>query len=311
MITNVPTPGDFSAHGIMFLNFAWDAVFGLFSDYKDAEDFNAIWDKQQTDDYWRAAKRPLSIAHALAQQGAELVLKSQIAAQSPYLLLSASPREWPKSCDKQDTSFADFRTIDSQDLIRVCNTVCTNPLSEQLVTTFDRFRKQRNSLLHTVDNRLDFPAKEIVEYVLDTAHLIAPPKWPSLRHTYLAEQPVSHLHDVDCTMNRLGREMEQMIELVDRGKLLSLFGFDKNHRRYICPSCYDGCEHDYDPDFYPRTAQLQPNTPESTNVHCFVCGEDTSVTRKKCDDNQCKGNVIRTGEWPMCLTCSKEQEEAN
>jgi len=190
MISNMPTADDFANHGLTFLQFAWDAVFGLLLDYSGLKEWGYDVDAKEAEGYWQAAKKALSISYALAQQGAELILKANIAKKSPYLLISGPPKDWPKPREKESVAFADFRTIDAQDLIRVCNTVCDNPLPEQFVTSYNKFRSQRNALFHTVDSRLNFSEKEIVLYVLTTAHIIAPKKWPFLRKRYLDRKSV-------------------------------------------------------------------------------------------------------------------------
>ncbi len=309
MIKNVPTAHDFVEHGLMFLNLAWDTVFGLLLDFKDAEEWSAIVDDEESENYWKAARRPLSIAHALGQQGAELTLKSEIAAVSPFLLVAAPPAGWPQGCETTDTSFADFRTIDAQDLVRACNAVRGSTLPEQFVTTFDKFRKQRNALFHTVDERLEFSEKEIIRYILGVAHLIKPGQWSRIRKEHLQETPVFMVYAGELVANQLCREMDIMIDLLGRAELWEWFKFNKKQRRYICPRCYWDLNHDAAPP-YPRTAQLQPNTAESKNLHCFVCDSDIPVIRRSCQEAKCKGNVINGADDCECLTCFEAQTEA-
>lgn len=288
----------------MFLNMAWNAVFDVLLEFQELEDWYEGIEKTEINEYWKAAQKNLSIAHALAQQGAEMALKSKIASISPYLLINSPSSGWPKLSDKHDTAFADFRTVDSQDLVRICNTVLTNHLSEQFVSSFEGFRKQRNALFHTVDKRLGFPEKEIVSYILLIADLIRPKQWPLLRASYLEETPISKTTGPDYVMNQVCLEMEQMIKLVDRKLLQDLFGFNKKQRRYICPHCYWSLNRDSDPP-YPRTAQLTPNNSQSSNLYCFVCGKNISVARKKCTVEDCNGNVINAEKNGKneCLTC--------
>jgi len=313
VITNVSTAKDFEEHSLMFLNLAWDTIFDLLLEHSNA----AGWatdsrtgevDDELSVDFWEAAKRPLSVAHALAQQGAELAIKSLVAATSPFLLVCAPPSAWPSGCDRENTAFADFHIIDAQELIRACNAVCDSPLPDEFVTTFDKFRRQRNALFHTVDERLDFSYKEIVQYILRTAQLIAPGRWPQLRRAHLEERPIFKAYAVDNVGNCLCQEMEHVIEILGRHELLGFFGFKKNQRRYICPRCYWDCNRDWNPP-YPRTAQLHPNTPASTNLHCFVCGSDVAVIRRSCQQAECKGNVINVDDDHECLTCFEAQDE--
>jgi len=314
MIKNVPSPEDFGDQGILFLNLAWDTVFQLLHDYSEIiayygnmfsdEEINA---NEEYKEYWQAAKKPLSIAHALSQQGAELILKAKIAQVSPYFIIASSPKDWPSRCDKKDIDFADFRTIDAQDLIRVHNTVCEEVLSEDFLNTFNNFRKQRNAIFHTVDYRLVFSEEIIVSYILEIADLNCPKKWPHLRNEYLENKPLPQAVGTDDTPNQLCNEMDLMINLLGHKKLIRFFDFDKKQRRYVCPNCYWSMNRDYDPS-YPTTAQLKPNAPDSTNVYCFVCQEDITVIRNQCKTKDCKGNVIRADDDKECLTCFESQE---
>jgi hypothetical protein len=104
-------------------------------------------------------------------------LKAKIAEASPFLLISNLPKEWPKECDKIDTAFADFRTIDAQDLIRVYNAVSVVKLSKEFIMNFEEFRKTRNALFHTVDGRLEFSDKIIITYILDIVNICASNQW--------------------------------------------------------------------------------------------------------------------------------------
>jgi len=288
----------------MFLNFAWDAIFDILLDYENIESWNYVLDKDEIQEYWQAAEKSFSIAHALAQQGAELIIKSKIASVSPYLLLNSFPTILPKACTEIDTDFADFRTIDAQDIIKVYNTVLFPSLPQDLTYTFNTFRKERNALFHTVDKRLAYNEKKIISYIIRICNLIKPKQWPLIRKKYLEDTPVLRITGTDYLMNQICTEMEWMIELVDRKLLLELFDFDKRQRRYICPHCYWYLNRDTDVPF-PRTAQLSPNRSDSTNLYCFVCGNNTKVVRKQCKITGCKGNVINTGKYwdKKCLTC--------
>ena len=199
MITYVPTERDFLDHGLMFLNLAWDSVFSLLLEHRNVE--QSYYDQEQAATYWQAARSPLSVAHALAQQGAELALKSQVARVSPYLLLASQPADWPKINTCGEVAYADFRTIDTQDLIKACNTVRSGPLPDAFVGTFTKFRKQRNALLHTVDARLEFSDTEIVRYILQVVQIVLPKQWPQIRRRHIEEQPIFKAYEVDGAMN--------------------------------------------------------------------------------------------------------------
>lgn len=309
MITNVPTAEDFAEHGLMFLNLAWTAVFDLIFEDPESDEETAVGIKELNESYWAAAKRPLSVAHALAQQGAELALKSQVASTSPFLLLSDAPADWPRGCDKTNTPFADFYVVGAQELVRACNAVRESPLPEGLIETFEKFRKQRNALFHTVDERLDFSHEEIVRYILRISELLKPGRWPQIRKAYLEQEPIFKAYAIDDVVNTLCAEMSHVVDMLGRAELLEFFGFNKKQRRYICPRCYWALNRDYDPP-YPMTAQLHPNAPSSTGLYCFVCDNIIPIHRRDCREPDCKGNVINMEDDGECLTCFESQGEA-
>ena len=187
------------------------------------------------------------------------------------------------------------------------NTVCQVKLPEDFINAFDKFRKQRNAIFHTVDIRLRFSVEAIISYILDTAALCFPKQWPRIRNEYLENQPSSQAVGTENITNQLCHEMNLMIGLLKPKQVYRYFDFNKKQRCYICPSCYMNMNHDYDVD-YPMTAQLKPNKPSSTNVFCFVCGENTTVTREDCRKHGCKGNVIHANDDKECLTCFESQD---
>src|SRR5947208_1683386 len=117
MITEIPTAEEFEAIGMQMLNGAWDTGASLLVDLDEAEEFNPYLEEVK-EDYWNAARTQLSTGLASAQQGNEFLLKGRIAKVTPFLLIG-SPRDWPGGCATKPVPFANFRTIDAQDLVKV------------------------------------------------------------------------------------------------------------------------------------------------------------------------------------------------
>jgi len=303
MIFDIPTYDDFADQGTVFLNLAWDTVLDLLLDYLEAEEWQAIVDDEQPEEYWEAASKPLATAVALVQQGAEFHLKARIASVSSYLLITSKASEWPRKCDKEDTSFSSFHIADAQDLIRIHDTVAAARLSETIKQLYSKLRLTRNKIFHTVDKRLRFSEKEIIQAILEISdELISSQEWTTIRRAYLEASPSSVAWSSDGVGCRLSREMVAVLDLVSTADAKRLFGFNKRQRKYICPNCTR--EHQVlHSEENPMTAQLSPNTPNSTNLLCFVCGENISVIRKRCKNIDCKGNVIHADDDFECLTC--------
>ncbi len=188
MIQDIPTKADFDNNGIAFLNLAWKSVMGISfglpeqpveplgpdateEQLQESAEEERRW-SEAVSEYWCAAQQELATAVALAQQGTEFLLKGKIASISPFLLISGDPKDWPAGCDKTDTPFADFKTIDAQDLLRAHDTVCSPPLSDKFKERFEQLRRLRNSVMHTVDRRLQFTTRDCLLAILEMAEAL-------------------------------------------------------------------------------------------------------------------------------------------
>ncbi len=310
MIRDIPTRADFEEQGLTLLNLAWDTVTQLLLQYRDAEEWDAIVEEEQTEHYLKASQKPLAIATALLQQGSEFLVKAAIAEVSPLLLIAGDSQTWPKKCDSTDTTFSAFRTPDAEDLIRIHNTVAEHRFSEAFMQRFGELRRIRNTVFHTVDRNLRFTEKDILSAILTvTTDLQGPNKWIENRDKYLESTP-SAAFEIEGHGFLLVREFLLVVELFGNADLMKHFGFNKKRRRYLCPECKMACR-EYYPDLEPRTAQLRPNSPTSRAVYCVVCRTTTPVSRACCTRNGCRGNVINQSEYSdeECLTCGECGEE--
>ena len=282
---------------------AWDIVADLHwhIENSDIEQWDDDGEEgEETDAYWEAAQKPLANALFLVQQGIEFLLKAKIVCVSPFLLLYGSHRDWPAKCQSNDTQFADFKTIDSQDLIRVHDTVSSPRLDESFKSLIEHLRRTRNSIMHTVDAALRISSKDIFIAILEVSHhLSAPYKWVYYRRLYLEETHTSVAYSPDHVESQVIREFTTVLDLIQPADSIKYFNFNKKQRQYICSKC---AYNSRDEDLLPKTALLQPNSPSSTKVYCFICENEYSVKRENCNQKECKGNVIEA-EGGVCLTC--------
>jgi hypothetical protein len=300
MITNIPTEADYENTALPLLNLAWENTIKFAVSLDEAKQFAS--ESIPENDYWIACQSQLSTAVSLVQQATEFLLKARIASVSPYLLITGTPREWPKGCNSSDTPFADFYAIDAQDLIRAHDTVAATRLPDGMKILFEEMRKLRNSIMHTVDNRLKLEVKQVVAAILEISNWsVGSCKWIEIRREHIEHSPNSIAYEAssDQATYLLAREMMKAVDILDPTEAKRFFGFDKKQRRYICPACASDCE---DLEFQPNLAFLLPNEPSSTNLHCFLCGNDFAVIRKNCPEDDCKGNVL-SGDDECCLTC--------
>lgn len=305
MITHIPSSGDYEKSALSMLNLSWEMALELAIQLDEAkEDDNEV----EEADYWAACHTQLTTSISLVQQALDFQLKARIAAISPYLLIAGPPKDWPKGCHTKDIPFADFYAIEAQDLIRAHDTVSDQRVPEEIRQLFENLRKLRNSIMHTVDERLKVEVPQVIIAVLKISNwCIGCGKWIDVRRRQIEESPssVAYAAYSDHAMFLIARELLKIVEILKPSDVKCFLGIDKNQRRYICPVCASECSED---DIEPNLAFLVPNTPISTNVHCYICDEDYAVLRRHCSAPDCKGDVIWVDEM-KCLTCLAEIQE--
>lgn len=296
MITDLPTAAEFEDTAVAVLNLSWDYAAHLLRDLHEAGHHDA----DDAENYWSVANRHLATALMLTHQGAEFLLKSRIAAVSPYLLISSSPRDWPKGSSKGDTAFADFRTIDAQDLVNVHDTCCVPRLGADFIADLERLRRKRNSITHTFDRRLEVGVEEVLTGVLTVYSALCPKDhWVQARARYLMDEPIAILHSNDHVNGQTVWEFALVTEVLKPAAMKRFFGFDKRARRYTCLSCLTAASAS-SIDLTPLSATLSE---DGTKTHCFVCGEDEKVERVRCTQPSCKGDLA--GPDSVCMTCAR------
>ena len=296
---DIPTADDFFTSGKELLDFSWDVIAKLLIDIDQAE-YYGVDHEEISDSYWAAAKRQLTTALSITQQGIEFVLKGKIAEISPYLLLVDSPSKWPSPYDDNTISFSDFRTIDAQDLIRVIDTFSEEPMPVQFANQFHQLRDKRNRIMHSVDKQLTVNVTEVVDSLLFMHKALFPNEnWSSVRLSFIEASPDSELGAYEDSINRVCWEISLVIDLLEPSKVKDYFGIDKKQRRYICPKCisqaYTGAGFEY------KLCALQPKGPTSTKLYCPVCNLTHTVIREGCKKKDCPGNIL--SEEGECLTC--------
>lgn len=311
LILNVPASDEFEEQGLVFLNLAFDLVINLLLESFEIESQvngnscinvgSSATSNENTSIYWKAARNSLSVAQSLAQQGAELILKAKIASISPFLLFA----DWPRCLPNKNAEFSDFRTVDSKDLVPTYNAINANGLPREYVVEYEKYRKTRNAVLHSVDKRVSVSERDVILYILRTSDLVARYGWRNIRKNYIDEMPVFQAYDEADSSILLCREIDILIGLLSHAELIQFFDFNKKQRRYTCPNCWRVCNSEAK-CLAARTALLRPNKPTAKTVYCFVCDRAFAVSRSSCKKSGCKGNVIYGEDVSLCLTCQKE-----
>jgi hypothetical protein len=176
MITDVPKPEDFFAAGWKFLDYAWSDAMGLLLDLQLYTKDNQC-NQAEVEEFWSSGKSKLATSLALTQQGIELLLKGCISEVSPYLLIS-EPKGYPAGSSREDTPFSRFRTIDSQDLVKVYDTVKKKRLSKEFKGKFEALRKHRNIVFHSVSESISVQVPEVLSAIFEAVENLNPgTKW--------------------------------------------------------------------------------------------------------------------------------------
>lgn len=299
MIKDVPSREDFDNVGSALLNQAWQDLVGLQLAVVEASDWA---DDLDLAEYWRSATTKLATTLALAHQAAEFFLKGRIVEVSPYLLVANSPKDWPKEDEAGDTSFSKFRTVDAQDLPRLHDRVASHKMSPSFLVLLEKLRASRNAIMHTVAKDLEVKVAELVRSILEIHRNLVGGDWVSFRRHALHGAGTTHLYSSDWVDPQLVREFLVAKEMLTNAEIESYFKIPAKARHYLCPYCTWSTMIDSSEEV--RSAALQPNTPESSLVHCPLCRKEHAVLRSDCGVDGCLGNVI-SEEWEKCLTCGE------
>ncbi len=297
MVKNIPEADDFFQSGKELFDFSWDVVAKLLTDLDEAE-YYEIDPEKISETYWNSAKSKLTTALSITQQGIEFILKGKIAEISPYLLIADTPSKWPSPYE-EDIEFSSFRTVDAQDLVHIYDIFSEKRLSDRFVERFNELRDKRNRIMHSIDKNIVVQVADVVDSLLYMHKTLFPDEtWPSQRLSFLRSAPDVELGSEEFAINRVCRELDLVINLLQPAQVREYFNIDKKQRKYTCPTCLDDANTDV--GFEYMFAELKPKSPDATTIYCPVCNESYNVTREDCA-GECPGNVI--SDAGQCLTC--------
>ena len=99
--------------------------------------------------------------------------------------------------------------------------------------------------------------------------------------------------------------MSLIFKLLEPAKIKQYFNINKKDIMYFCPKCYDSYNRDAG-DLSYKLATLSLESSSSTSLYCPVCNKTYDVSREKCSETNCLGNVYNE-EYNICLTCGHQQ----
>lgn len=314
MIVDLPSQSDFFANAESLLHFAWGHATELLvslAEIKELEDTHGDSPPSPNrDEYWQAANQTLVSAYSVVQQATEFFLKGRIAEVSPYLLLSGTPSSWPKGCDKTDTAFSEFRTVEAQDLLRLHDVLVTPRLTDGFRTWYEEMRRERNRIMHMVHSNVSIsPEKLILSILKCHDYFIGPRSWVSSRLKVLDRSPENSIEYIRNLGQHKGysrynihRELGAVFEILKPKEVREYFDHDKRSKSFKCPDCHNTMsEMDYfESDHHAE--YLHPYQKRHDSFRCFVCGYEGMISNDYCVNRGCGEHTIDE-KYSFCIVC--------
>ncbi|SLN19800.1 hypothetical protein PSM7751_00636 [Pseudooceanicola marinus] len=292
---------------------AWERLLRLIEDFEMDEqgDFKARADEWAA--FTATANRELEMTTSYIAQASELAMKATLCEVSPYLLLLGHGDALKSG--KTNIDFSDLRTIDAVDLPNAIKVFGTTPLPDRFIDSFNELRKLRNKSTHMGESFTSLDPKFLVEAL--TVQFCS--LWPNRRFLHewlrLSERGTNSYWKKDenwSRENHVFRFLPFLQRLLTKGQFKRLLNREKSTRRYLCLKCLYEAENDWS-DWHLSEIQTCFLSESGDTLECEVCLQSYPVTRQKCLDGKCRGNVI-SGNHPevdagLCHTCRQDQEE--
>lgn len=247
MILDIPSKEDFYVTADHMVNEAWEKVTNLAFDYVYFSDYSESSAEEEENfyKYWNFARPKLISAFTLVLQSVEFRLKGLIAEISPYLLITNTAKNLPKTDEIGDISYSQFHTIDAQDLIKVYETFSNKKLSKSFSQWFQEIRILRNKFMHTVDKSSDITPELIFKCIVIAHKELNPdaPHWIQHRYNYKA----LHSNGGHSISNDIAGEVFEMLQThyelsgaisaSSAQVVKEYFDFDKEKESFYCKKC--------------------------------------------------------------------------
>lgn len=292
MITNLPNSNDYHSQGKEWLLQAFDILFDKGSELKYFEE----WD----DEEWDFQKGKIATVIILAHQAIESKLKSEIIEVNPFFLIDSKPSLWPSLPGSVDKDFDSFYSINSESLIRIFCALCrVEDDKSEIVDLTEEVRLLRNKAVHSVQREILDP-KYLTEIICRVCEFVySDTIWNLIKSEHLRNEGYMWDEEEESIMI-LGQYLKFLEQNLTKSKFQKYLKV--NGREYSCPNCH------YEVEGY---AYLSPNTPDSKNLNCLICGDDHAIEREDCKSEKCKGNLIgidsSDSDYLLCLTCGTQQ----
>ncbi len=305
MLINTPSSTSFRELAIDFSNLAIDSSFEILEyldEVVEEYSFNADGTLLAMGDnkFGKADRtyvdRAIRTTTTLSQQSAEFFIKSRLVEVSPFSILAEPPDKW-KAGNSGDVDYEDLKTLDAALLPNAYNKLCTPPLCNAFLQSYEKTRRLRNRVVHGVSRKLLTPS-DLLLFILQTHFTFDVDYVPERLMHYRYGDPEIYQEAAHLSV---AKEFRFFIEHLGASTLLQFLSIDKRNggRFYSCPTCINRVHRKalryY--EVFPRVAQLK----SKNLLKCPICRRESRVKRANCSKVGCKGDAISSAG--QCLTC--------
>ena len=298
MIVDRPAPKDFERQSIQYLIQSIDLITSNDHKDEDIEDYEV-----DMAECWKYHQGILNNSLTLLFLSLENLIKKEICKISPLMLLADEPKKWGGRTSSK--KFSELFILQFDDLIAIYQELGLGKISDQTASKLEDLRKKRNQITHGVIEDNITP-----QYILDIfytlmVHIWGPGIWWTQLKEHIFNEPLFGIYDSDHEKASVTTYIEFFVSYLGNKRTGEMLGHNLKQRNYFCPECHYWLNHEWDVTD-SKYAILSPNTPSSETLFCVVCSASHNVERKKCQEDDCKGNVICMEG--RCLTCFSEQD---
>lgn len=303
MLTNKPEPIVFERQCIRFFIQALDMIIKSPFSEPEAKKFYEEADCKEIE-YWKYHQGILQNSIVLLFLAIENYLKLKICEVTPLLLIDDSPRNWRTlTCDKP---FEKMYIKQFDDLLVLFVELGFGRVNDQTINKLIELKEKRNKIVHGILQD-DIVPKYIFEIAFDFIYFLwADNTWWQKLIKHLFEEPLFGLVDSDFESASVVKYIDNFVKYLGLQKTGKILNVNFEQRLYYCPTCHYALNHNFSYNDEPYSF-LVSNKPTLNNLFCPICDMNHKVLRLKCNNPQCKSNVI--SEEVLCLTCLQDNYE--
>jgi hypothetical protein len=299
MITNLPTSTDFENVAKQCLMQAFNVVYEIDKDLVYVNDV-------PREDVWEYHLGDLSTSLILVYQAIESLMKARICQESTLLLIDLKRTDWPTMPDQADKDFNELFTIGGEALQKTYAAAISPVKADNALMKFiDDIRLTRNKIIHGVSREYLDP-EYLIEIILNTyTYFLGKDSWwLTIRELHI-NNPIFGFFNNNYEEANLIEKLDYVEEIIEQSEFRKHFSLDLKSRRYYCPWCQSSLAEE-EGDLETQWGLLIPQMIKgATEIKCVNCQRVQPVTRQKCNQPDCKGDVI--SDEGVCLTCRSEQ----